>query len=121
MAQCGWVPVAVVSSASVVAGRGPRRRAVAIGRAACPKGCTTDSDQGPARRIRVGRRGTGGGSVHVRTQGAGTVGGTGIEQAVTLPRVTEVRVRNSGTTDPAKSCRVCPSALGVGAGGDSEV
>jgi len=55
--------------------------------------------------------------VYVRTHGAETVGGVTIEQAVTLPRVTEIRFRNSGNTDAANCCQICPSALGVGAGG----
>ncbi|HEY3005260.1 MAG TPA: hypothetical protein VGJ44_23140 [Kribbellaceae bacterium] len=55
--------------------------------------------------------------MYVRTQGAGAVDGLGTGQAVALPRVTEIRFRNSGTTDADNCCRLCPRGLGVGAGG----
>lgn len=41
----------------------------------------------------------------------------GAEQALALPTVTSFRFRNTGTSDAANCCAVCPLTLGVGAGG----
>lgn len=41
----------------------------------------------------------------------------GVEQALGLPTVSAFRFRNTGTTDAANCCAICPRDLGVGAGG----
>jgi hypothetical protein len=41
-------------------------------------------------------------------------------QPAAWPRVTEIRFRNSGTTDADNCCRICPGPLGVGAGGRAQ-
>jgi hypothetical protein len=53
--------------------------------------------------------------MYLRTQDLDDPGRLG--QPMALPRVTEIRFRNSGRTDASNCCSVCPLDLGVGAGG----